>query len=229
MFCFKWKYLLDFVRLSRTSSFVLTQINILVLVTRLITVLRMVCRYVEVSLKKKRGTVSCTCSSVLLLSDFKKWPLVNVLIQRISYVVFLIWALILARWVMVASSHRLIEESNKKRIFTLLLTNFFSLILLFSDLPTQGRYLCGLLLESWIIWNELRITLVFFYDPNFLGCILNPSLVQYILATLYVFLRLVKIILLLEWLQLLVGPSFIGLSPNMAIFERSINTRLLSC
>ena len=201
----------------------------MVLVTRLITVLHMVCWYVKVCLKMKRGTMSCACSSVLLLSDFKKGPLVDVLIQRISYVVFLIWALILARWVMIASSHRLIEESNKKRIFTLLLTNFFSLILLFSDLPTQGRYLCGLLLESWIIWNELRITLVFFYDPNFLGCILNPSLVQYILATLYVFLRLVKIILLLEWLQLLVSPTFIGLSPNMAIFEWSINTRLLSC
>ena len=229
MFCFEWKYLLDLVRLSRTSSFVLTQIHILVLITRLITVLRMVRRYVEVSLKKERRAMSCTCSSVLLLSDFKKWSLIQVLIQRISYVVFLIWALILARWVMITTSHRLIEESNEKRIFTLLLTDFFSVILLFCDLSTQGRYFCRLLFESWIIWNELRIALVFFYDPNFLGCILNPSLVQYILTTLYVFLRLIKIILILEWLELLVGPTFVGLSSSMAVFERSINTRLLSC
>ena len=61
--------------------------------------------------------------------------------------------------------------------------------------------------------------MILFDYPNFLGCILNPTFIKNILATLYILLRLIQMILLLEWLKFLVASTFVGLPTTMAIFK----------
>ena len=60
--------------------------------------------------------------------------------------------------------------------------------------------------------------MIFFDYPNFLGCILNPTFIKNILATLDIFLRLVQITLLSKWLKLLIASTFVRLPTSMPIF-----------
>ena len=62
----------------------------------------------------------------------------------------------------VTTSHWFVKESHKQRIFTLLFYTFFSIVFLFRDLSIECGYFCSLLFESRVVWNECRITLVFF-------------------------------------------------------------------
>ena len=175
-------------------------------------------RHHEISLQEKRWAMPCTCPSIFLLRNFKKGLFIDVLVQWIGDIVFLFWAQILPWRMVVTTGHWFVKESHKQRIFTLFLHTFWSVVFLFCDLSIESGYLCSLLFESRIVCNKSRITLIFFDYPNFLGCILNPAFIKNILTTLYILLRLIQIILLLEWLKFLIASTFVGLPTSMAIF-----------